>query len=108
MQSQPPTSFSATDPGLIRIPVGSFLMGDERGEADERPVHRVTVSAFALGRFPVTNEQYGRFLEATRAPAPRFWNDAQFNAALQPVVGVSWFEAMAYCHWLSERVGRRC
>src|SRR4030095_10346760 len=71
----------------------------------ERPAHLVRVSAFKLGRFPVTNQQYAVFLAEAGAQPPRFWSDARFNQSGQPVVGVSWFEAEAYCRWLSARAG---
>lgn len=93
---------------LLDIPKGSFLMGDEGGQFDERPVHPVRVDAFLLARFPVTNREYACYLEATGALPPRFWRDPRFNEPLQPVVGVSWFDAVAYCGWLSERIGRSC
>lgn len=76
-------------------------MGDDRGRHDEKPAHRVRVSAFALARFPVTNEEYARYLEATGAEEPRFWRVEKFAEPRQPVVGVSWFDAVAYCRWLS-------
>lgn len=81
-------------------------MGDDAGQFDERPAHRVRVQAFALGRFPVTNREYACYLEHTGAPEPRFWGHSRFGAELQPVVGVSWFEAVAYCAWLSAATGR--
>lgn len=93
---------------LLEIPGGSFLMGDEAGGFDERPVHPVHVDAFLLARFPVTNREYAGYLEARGAAAPRFWRDARFNQPEQPVVGVSWFDAVAYCRWWSERIGRTC
>jgi formylglycine-generating enzyme required for sulfatase activity len=96
----------APDLGWCGIPSGTFMMGDDAGRFDERPAHPVRVGAFWLARFPVTNRDYGRYLAAVGAEAPRFWTDPRFNTPLQPVVGVSWFEAVAYCSWLSERTGR--
>src|SRR6266496_5763326 len=60
----------AAAPHLARIPAGDFLMGAADGEADERPVHRVHLSEFFIGRFPVTNDEYARFVRATGYPAP--------------------------------------
>jgi formylglycine-generating enzyme required for sulfatase activity len=96
----------APDLAFCPIPVGAFIMGDDAGRFDEQPAHPVRVDSFLLGRYPVTNRDYARYLEAVEAKAPRFWGDPRFNASLQPVVGVSWFEAMVYCSWLSERTGR--
>jgi formylglycine-generating enzyme required for sulfatase activity/nucleoside phosphorylase len=89
---------------LVRIPAGSFLMGsaadDELGFDDERPRHEVTLKAFYLARTPVTNAQYGRYLAVRPdAPKPEHWGDRRFNQPDQPVVGISWNEAMAYCEW---------
>jgi formylglycine-generating enzyme required for sulfatase activity len=85
----------------VLIPAGSFTMGDDEGRPDERPAHRVTIGAFRFAVLPVTNEQYAAFLEATGHEQPRFWDDPAFNRPRQPVVGVSWFDAVAYCEWLS-------
>ncbi len=95
------------------IPEGAFVMGDDNGRPDERPAHRVWVSAFRLALLPVTNAEYASFLAATDHAPPRFWDDARpderpsgrFNAPGQPVVGVSWFDAIAYCEWLSSLSG---
>ena len=90
----------------VLIPAGPFTMGDDNGRPDERPAHRVTLSAFRLAVLPVTNEDYAAFLAATAHEAPRFWDDPAFNRPRQPVVGVSWFDAVAYCEWLSGSPGR--
>ena len=75
-------------------------MGDDAGRADERPAHRVRLSAFRLALLPVTNREYALFLAAMGHETPRFWDDQGFNAADQPVVGMSWTDAVAYCEWL--------
>ena len=89
------------------IPEGPFIMGDDDGRPDERPAHRVWVSAFRLALLPVTNRDYASFLAAIGREPPRFWDNARFNAPDQPVVGVSWFDAVAYCEWLSSLTGLR-
>jgi formylglycine-generating enzyme required for sulfatase activity len=85
----------------VLIPAGGFTMGDDNGRPDERPAHQVMLSAFRMAVFPVTNEEYAVFLTATEYETPRFWDDPSFNRTRQPVVGVSWFDAVAYCTWLS-------
>ena len=77
------------------------------GRPNERPAHKVWVSAFRLALLPVTNLCYTAFLAATGHEEHRFWNDAKFNAKAQPVTGVSWYDANAYCEWLSEVTGLR-
>jgi formylglycine-generating enzyme required for sulfatase activity len=81
--------------------------GSSAGRTDERPAHRVSLGAFRLALLPVTNREYAAFLAATAHRPPRFWDDARFNAPDQPVVGVTWFDAVAYCDWLSQQTGRR-
>jgi sulfatase modifying factor 1 len=88
------------------IPGGEFWMGSEEGQDNERPVHRLWVDAFEMAIHQVRNRDFAEFLEATGEPAPPLWNDPQFNHPDQPVVAVSWFEAVRYCEWLSEVTGR--
>jgi formylglycine-generating enzyme len=90
-------------PEIVRIPEGYFLMGCDQGQANERPVRRVWVDGFGLGRFPVTNREYSDFVaECQIEPAP-FCADPMFTGAEKPVVGVTWDEAVRYCDWLSEK-----
>ena len=93
-------------PVMRRIPEGWFRMGYDAGRDDEKPAHRVWVDAFELAAFQTTNEEYARFLDATRHPAPPLWDDPNFLNPAQPVVAVSWFDAVAYCDWLSARLGK--
>jgi formylglycine-generating enzyme len=96
----------ALDPSLVCIPEGWFLMGSDSGQDCERPVHRVWVDAFLLAATQVTNEEYARFLQATSSQPPAYWRNPKFNHPLQPVAGVSWYEATRYCEWLSLETGR--
>lgn len=97
---------AAEIPEIVIIPAGVFLMGCDSGQENERPVHGVWVDAFGLGKFPVTNEQYEFYLQATGAPPPKYWAEPSFADPLKPVVGVTWFEALAYCDWLSAQSGK--
>jgi sulfatase modifying factor 1 len=94
------------EPEMIVIPAGEFLMGCREGAPNERPVHRVWVDRFALGRLAVTNRLYRFFLEETGRQAPTGWCDPRFNHPDQPVTSVSWFDATVYCAWLRERTGK--
>jgi len=94
------------EPEMFIIPAGDFLMGGDSGAANERPVHRVFVDEFAIGRFAVTNRFYQVFIEASGYQPPQGWNDPRFNHPDQPVTSVSWFDATAYCEWLSSRTGK--
>jgi len=90
---------------MIAIPAGWFWMGSDAGQDVERPVHRVWVDSFALAETQVTAAEYARFLDSTHRPPPSTWDDSNFNNPEQPVTAVSWFEATAYCEWLSEIAG---
>jgi formylglycine-generating enzyme required for sulfatase activity len=99
-----------TQPGgveLVLIPGGRFRMGSPEGEGYdyERPAHEVDVRPFYLGRYPVTNEDYGRFLQAnSKAKEPAYWGDRQLNQSRQPVVGVAWDEARRFAKWAGGRL----
>jgi sulfatase modifying factor 1 len=91
----------------VELPGGCFTMGSDR-RADEQPIHEETVGPFAASLLPVTNLEWNAFSSATGHEALPWADDPRFNRPAQPVVGVSWFDAVAYCEWLSELLGRRC
>jgi formylglycine-generating enzyme required for sulfatase activity len=90
----------------LRVPGGRFEMGAEDLGSWPRPVHPVRISAFWLAETTVTNAQYAEFLEATKHREPRYWRDKEYSRPGQPVVGVTWHDASAFCAWLSEVSGR--
>lgn len=89
------------------IPPGEFWMGQDDSRDEERPVHRVWVDGFWLGRCQVTNAEYDVFRREAGRPASKVRSQPAFGQPEQPVVAVSWFDAVAYCEWLSEKHGRR-
>jgi formylglycine-generating enzyme required for sulfatase activity len=100
-----PDSVLSTSLRRALVPDGDFLMGSRGRRDDEEPQRRIFVSAFEMALTPVTNRQYGLFLRSTGNDPPLWWQDRQFNRSRQPVVGVNWYEAQAYCRWLSGESG---
>jgi formylglycine-generating enzyme required for sulfatase activity len=100
------------EPETVLISGGPFPMGsnDPVAPAWERPQHRVDLPNFRIGRYPVTNRQYAAFIKDNKAqPAPQGWFNREPPADCldHPVVNVSWYDALAYCVWLSAQTGRR-
>ncbi|MFN2226340.1 MAG: SUMF1/EgtB/PvdO family nonheme iron enzyme, partial [Anaerolineae bacterium] len=124
------------EPQMVTIPAGTFLIGTPQGEVDEivrlgasrdwiqneTPQHEVHLDEYAIGRYPVTNAEFKRFVDDGGYQEKTYWTDAgwqqkesegwkqprsgddeQWNDPSQPVVGVSWYEALAYCRWLAAK-----
>jgi formylglycine-generating enzyme required for sulfatase activity len=107
----------------VKIPAGRVTL--EEGGYVPKGGQTFDVPAFQIAKYPVTNAQYKLFVDAggyqdrqwwTDAgwlrresvgwTEPRYWNDKQWNGDDYPVVGVSWYEAVAFCRWLSARTGK--
>jgi formylglycine-generating enzyme required for sulfatase activity len=82
-------------------------MGGDDGPPGERPRHRVWVDGFSIARAPVTNRDYAQMVAAGDAPHTPWSADPRFSDPDQPVVGVSWLDAIGFCRWLSRRTGAR-
>jgi formylglycine-generating enzyme required for sulfatase activity len=99
---------------FVRIPAGSFVMGDPNGELDERPVAVVEIKEpFWMSRHEISNEQFARFNPShdSRFEHRSSWIFSEeylgwpLNHSRQPVVRVSWNESMAFARWLAEKLG---
>ncbi len=101
------------EPQLLLVPAGSFLMGSQprQGiETSEIPQHEVTLPAYYIGVYPITNREYAEFISREKSrDAPEIgWSGRKPLADKldHPVVGVSWHDACVYCQWLSQQTGR--
>lgn len=113
----------------VTVAPGPFLMGSKRKDTkwgDEKPQFtcRLITRPYRISRYPVTVAQYRCFVEGGGYAEPRFWTESgwqwrldndiegpekyrgDFETLNHPQVGVSWYEAVAFCRWLSEEVGQ--
>ena len=87
---------------MVYVPAGKFTFG-KGGDAKE-----ITLDAYGIGRFEVTNAEYKAFLDATHTrTAPRYWKNGTYpeGKASHPVLFVSLVDAEAYCAWISRETG---
>jgi formylglycine-generating enzyme required for sulfatase activity len=100
------------------IEAGDFWFGDE---SKKQKLKKIRLPyGFQIARYPLTNADYACFIEAKgyeekqwwteqgwkvrerqNRTAPRYWNYSDLNNPMQPVVAISWYEAVAYCCWLT-------
>jgi sulfatase modifying factor 1 len=91
-------------PEMVLVEAGSFQMGSTNGRSDEQPVHTVHITQpFYISKYAVTFEEYDRFCDDTigiKKP-----DDNGRGRGNLPVINVTWYDAVAYCNWLSEKEG---
>ncbi len=92
--------------GMAFVRGGTFMMGSNEGDQDSKPPHSVTVKPFFIDIYEVTCEDYKKFVDAKRYPAPKAWINGSYpsGAARHPVTGVSWEDADAYARWVGKRL----
>ncbi len=118
-------------PEMVTIQGGSFKMGSKDGDADEKPMHQVTLASYKMGKYEVTFNEFAAFIEATnyKTDADKQGYSYTYNPewekkkgvnwqcgengekrtekdANKPVIHVSWNDATAYCQWLSRKTGK--
>lgn len=92
--------------GMVLIPGGEFTLGRDDGGPDERPARVVAVKPFFIDQTEVTNEQYQKFLDETKYPAPPNWVGGRFAEGTEkfPVTNVTWEDAMAFAKSVGKRL----
>lgn len=78
-------------PGMVLVPAGPFLSGPTRALRE--------TGAYWIDSYPVTNEEFAAFCQATGYRHPKFWAEGRLRGPRSPVVGVSWFDAYKYAAW---------
>jgi len=101
------------EPETIYLLEGTFWMGSPEGlgvPSYETPQHEVKLPAYRIGKYPVTNAQYEEFIRQTRrlVTSSMGWEGQRVPTGFEkhPVISVTWYEALAYCQWLSEKTER--
>ena len=105
---------------MILIPGGTFMMGSSSEQIHSllrdfegvqidafRPEiaqRQVTLDDYYIDQYEVSYRLYQKFLEVTGRPQPKYWNDERFHRPNNPVLGVTWYEADAYCKWAGKRL----
>ncbi len=116
----------ALDPEMVLVPAGPFKMGTPESDAPaiieeykhvhviprflakEAPQQSVTVSAFEIAKYPVTNREYAGFVQATGHRKPAAWDGPSYpdGKGNHPVARIEHEDAVAYTKWLSKEAGR--
>jgi len=81
---------------MALIPAGEFIMGDDNGDADERPAHKAQVGAFYMDTHEVTQQAYESLMKK---------NPSKFKGPDKPVEQVDWYRAVLYCNMRSIKEG---
>jgi formylglycine-generating enzyme required for sulfatase activity len=98
-------AMAAVPDDMVLVPAGEFSMGSPEGDPDEKPAHKVQISAFFMDKYEVTVKQYAAFLQESGGDRPAEWKTMNKTANQnRPVMGVDWAEAARYCKWAGKRL----
>jgi formylglycine-generating enzyme required for sulfatase activity len=117
----PMDSNPKTQSDMLLIPAGEFIMGSTEEQAieawqkndggydkedylSEYPQQKIILEDFYIDKKEVSNGDYKTFVDATNHAAPALWSDQSLSSPIQPVVGVDWSDAEAYCRWIGKRL----
>lgn len=81
---------------MVFVEGGTFMMGSNDGESYVKPVHKVTLSSFMIGKYEVTQELWVSVMEI---------NPSEFRGGRKPVETVNWYDVVEFCNKLSEKEG---
>lgn len=90
------------DKDMALVPKGEFTMGS--GDHSDEAKHQVVLDAYLIDKYETSNARYKEFMKSTSHPAPAYWDDPRLSKPNQPVVGVSWTDANAFCKWEGKRL----
>ena len=131
VKTAPPEDKSSLS-NMVFIPSGVFIMGSDKGEPYEGPSRKVLLNGYSIDKYEVTNALYQRFVNEGGYENPKYWSEEgwgwrkngrisfpafwygkeysksqfgwDYHKAEQPVAGVSWYEADAFCRWAGKRL----
>jgi formylglycine-generating enzyme required for sulfatase activity/predicted MPP superfamily phosphohydrolase/energy-coupling factor transporter ATP-binding protein EcfA2 len=117
---------NAFSPEMVRVEAEEFIRGSGEGLDREKPERHIYLDAYMIGKYPVTNQEFKEFVndggykekefwtsegwkwrKEENISEPLYWHDRKWNGPNFPVVGISWFEADAFCKWLSHKTGKQ-
>ncbi len=87
---------------MVYIQQGEFQMGSDNGKNNEKPIRSVYLDGYWIGKYEVTFDQFDKFCKEQKIIEP---DDEGWGRDQRPVINISWEDAMAYCQWLSKRIG---
>lgn len=103
--SRPQPAAPSPPNAMVIIPAGWFTMGQNDSHRSHQPQHAVYLDAFAIDQTEVTNAAFARFVDQMDFSLKKEWNTVVArDHATEPVVGIIWAEANAYCQWAGKRL----
>jgi len=96
---------------FVYVPSGVFWMGaskfDKQANKNEKPIHKVYLNAFWIGKYPVTILEYNRFIKETNHKPPSYWENGEIPKDKKdfPIFDLSWYDSESFTKWLSMKSG---